>query len=283
MEPTKNAITVIIDDDDEEEGSSIMVEHSTVDSEEDNDIVDRIHAHEWLNSDDILLGIAVLTTFIFDASNWVTVIDPGMLATYADSKRKIAYPDSAIAMERRRDTLTRKFEVMAPREKLIVIPIYENDHWSVLFYMNLRRRFYFTDSMGEYHQNRISRIITDFLDDQFMEEKGTTITFVKSRPQKHAYECGQYLFMFIYAFVKNILIAQRDHPPPSSHDFPIIKPLVSDIDLFDQTLTAFIYNNCCEETRPTFIGGFIQKIHAFHPVWERKKRNLPFFFLFCAQ
>lgn len=255
---------LVIDDDSDTSSSSSSRDDRRRSIGEEDDIIDRIYNRDWLTSDDILLGISVITTTIFGVGNWVTVIDPGNLACYIDSKEKTLFPESLLTSNRRRDTIANQFRLVPPQgEKLIIIPIHDDNHWSLIFYMNLSRRFYCMDSMGEYHQRRIAKIMTNFLADSFMEKVGTKITFVESIPQAKGYECGQYIFMFIYAYIKTVLLVQRDSTLTTKKGAVERLVQLEEIDDFDDRLNKFVYERCCEEFRKNFMLKFIQYIHSY--------------------
>jgi hypothetical protein len=147
---------------------------------------------------------------------------------------------------------------------ITVVPIHTEDHWSLLLYFNEHRTFYGFDSLGAYHRDYMKDFMRTLCDDGILTDTDhTSIVWVPSRRQSMLYECGQYVFMFLYSFLKQVLLVLESRPPlPLGSQRRRHKScLVLDTKRFDHDLRQYVAERCCEQYRMRFIASLIVWIH----------------------
>ncbi len=200
----------------------------TMEEEEEDDVIDRIRAKQKLNASHIVYVIELLIEAYNSAI--ISFVDPAFLTLYMTSKDPKPCAD-----------MMRYFK--GDREKPItIIPVHDDDHWSLLIYVTRYNTFYYFDSLEEHHGDYVSQIIRKMAhDDIITEVRQTHLITMKSECQVHLYECGQYLFMFIYAF--------------------FIEYNNSCATPFDQRLQGYVLQSCRELHRQSFLRLLMAWIH----------------------
>ena len=200
------------------------------DSDNDDDIIDRIRTKQKLNASHIM---DVLDLFIRAYSTSISLLDPGFVTLYMGEGEGVT---------KQRDTMMRYFS--GDKQRVVtIIPVHHMDHWSLVIHVTLYNTFYYFDSMGEYHNEYIMCMMSKFVSDGIINNLATTrITTIVSECQSHSYECGQYLFMFVYAFLVQ---------------YNVVKGILD----FDERLQVYVSESCREYHRQSFIRLVIAWIH----------------------
>ena len=157
---------------------------------------------------------------------------------------------------------------------ITVIPIHDDDHWSLLVYLNAYRAFYTFDSYDAYHHNYVIRFIDKLgTDDILVSLRDETIVAIPCPRQRYLYECGQYVFMFVYSFFTVWLdavetravvpvegtVRQQTRRVRKNRNCPV------DLPPFNEQLQSMILEKCKEKCRGVFITALNELIH------ERRK------------
>jgi len=125
----------------------------------------------------------------------VEVVDSGFLCRVIDSEQ---VTDHSLDVMRNylRDS------------KLLLLPIFASEHWSLLAYLGEEKTWYHCDSMGEMHSERVNFILARLhllgifngLDEE--QKRVSFHTLLKNQEGRD--ECGTYLVMYAMAFIYNI-------------------------------------------------------------------------------
>lgn len=195
------------------------------------DVIDSIRARQKLNASQVTYVIEML---ISASGIDISLLDPGFIPIYMRSNEM-----------KPRNTMARYF--IGDRQRSItVIPIHNNDHWSLLVYVSRLNVFYHFDSLDEYHDEYIVSIIKKMVADQIITATtDTQLVSIENEGQVSNYECGQYLFMFLYAFFTRYSTAHANTNRES---------LTCD-------LQAYVRESCREAHRQKFMLLVIHWIH----------------------
>lgn len=198
------------------------------------DVIDTIRAKQKLNASQVTY---VLELLVGACGVNVALIDPGFIPIYMRSNET-----------KPRTTMARYFTGDRQRP-ITVIPIHDNDHWSLLLYVSRFCTFYYFDSLDEYHEAYVTRVITKMVTDGIIvDTTQTQLVSIESEGQRSTYECGQYLFMFLYAFFTQYKAYGVSHTE-------------MDRSLFTGGLQSYVRESCCELHRQKFIRLVIAWIH----------------------
>lgn len=197
--------------------------------ESEDDVIDRIWSKQKLNASHI-----VQVTELLIRKRHVSLVDPGFLSLYMTSDS----PSKHV-------TTMKHFFRGDKQKPVVVLPINDSDHWSLLIYFARYTTFYYFDSLDEYHNDYIEKILSKFVSDSIIVDIATTkLTTITSECQSFNYECGQYVFMFIYAFLIQL---DKDVQP-------------YDREAYVYSLQSYVTESCRETHRQTFIRRIIDWI-----------------------
>ena len=200
--------------------------------EEEDDVIDRLRSKQKLTASHI---VHVIELFIQSRSDTVALVDPGFLALYM----KRPTPHKHI------NTMIRVFSGERHRP-IVLIPLHSDGHWSLLVYFARYTTFFYLDSLEEYHNAYVTRVLAKLVEDNvIIDVAATKMTTIKSEIQAFSYECGQYVFMFLHAF---LLSHEADTLP-------------YDRDGFVNILQGCVRERCREQHRQAFIQRIVHWIH----------------------
>lgn len=129
----------------------------------------------------------------------VDVVDPGFLTRLVDEEQLHQH-----TQQHNIETMKRYFS----ETRLLLLPVFAMEHWSLLVYLKELRTWYYCDSMGEMHVERINYIMArlhslGIYDGLHNEEKRISFHPILKR-QGGQVECGFYVTMYAMAFIFNI-------------------------------------------------------------------------------
>lgn len=198
---------------------------------DETDVVDQLRAKQKLSASNIVFVVELFTR----TRETLALIDPGFLALYLAST----------AASKHITTMTRFFSGDRQRP-VILLPLHNDGHWSLLIYVARYTTFFYFDSLDEYHDSFAVRVLTKFVEDGVLTNASEIkMMTIRSDTQAHSYECGQYVFMFLHAF----LVSQSAEKPPFDRDG------------FVNILQTCVRERCREQHRQVFIQRVIQWIH----------------------
>lgn len=204
--------------------------------ETEDDVIDRIWSKQKLNASHIVQVIELLIR-----DRHISLIDPGFLSLYMKTN------DS----QSKHVTTMRHFFRGDKQKPVVIMPIHHSEHWSLLIYFARYTTFYYFDSLDEYHNDYVENILSKFVTDSVIKDVATTkLTTIKSETQSFNYECGQYVFMFLYAFLFQL---DKDTQP-------------YDREAYVSLLQEYVIQSCRETHRQIFIRRIID--------WILKEREL---------
>lgn len=203
---------------------------NNIEEDDENDVIDRIRAKQKLTASHIVYVVELLIK-AYGAT--VSLIDPGFIAFYMNADATNTKPCADMM----------RFFKGDRQRPVTIMPIHDNNHWSLIIYVARYNTFYYFDSLEEYHNGYITRIMRKMVKDMIITDLWTTqITTIGSDTQAHSYECGQYLFMFIYSF-----FVQYNQQPSAVP--------------FTERLQSYVGESCRENHRQSFIRLVIAWIH----------------------
>lgn len=202
-----------------------------------NDVVDSIRTRQRLNATQIT---DVLHLFVSHSTIGLALIDPALIALYMQEDQQ----QQQGGVGKQTAILTRYFGG-DKQQPVTLIPIHDSDHWSLLIYVARYTTFYYFDSLEEYHREHVIALMRKMMNDGVIANIGSTrVTTLMSESQVNSYECGQYLFMFVYAFLAQYKLAQQ-----------------LDAQSFGDQLQLYVAESCRESHRQKFIRLIIDWIH----------------------
>jgi hypothetical protein len=78
---------------------------------------------------------------------------------------------------------------------IILFPIHDSDHWSLLSYCVATRTWFYTDSYRNYHKSIVARLVVKI--SEVIPNVGTMVMDVNTyHDQVGKWECGQYMVIF---------------------------------------------------------------------------------------
>lgn len=229
------------------------------------DIIDVLYARRKLNDCHILEVVHMLADEMFpempNPRQCIAHIDSCFTATYANPP-PANNNNSAV----RRRTVGHMATYFAPESEaaVTVIPIHDADHWSLMIYFNEQGVFYCFDSLGDYHREYKLSLLRRLCNDNILVRlRETRVVWVHSRRQAELFECGQYVFMFLYSFLRQLI------PPPNLQPQRQLtqkqrqyhRKLVDDIVAFEAALSRYVNKHCRPTNRLVFLRGLIAWIH----------------------
>lgn len=243
------------------------------DEEEEEDIVDVLRTTQSLNDKHVLYLINIFIVSMFGNEECIALIDSVFTTLYMKRSRPNSpkrVKESAASIERRRLSMATYFDRSDFNERdnrvvnnirrhksITIMPIHDSNHWSLLVYFNDHRQFYHFDSLSHYHQDYVIDVIHKLVDDKIITQiHENTITIMDCPAQLSDYECGQYVSMYLYAFLKTI---QTENHTTRMRGRPHI--YITDIEGFNQRLQEYVKSRCRECYRSTFIQILIGCIH----------------------
>lgn len=196
------------------------------------DVVDSIRTRQRLNATQIT---DVLHLFVSHNTFGLALVDPALVTLYM--REEVAGKQSAI--------MARYFRG-DKQQPVTLIPVHHDDHWSLLIYVARYTTFYYLDSLSEYHREYVVKLMRKMMTDGVIANiDSTRVTTITSECQENSYECGQYLFMFVYAFLVQYKQAQQQQ----------------DVQSFADQLQVYVAESCRESHRQKFIRLIIAWIH----------------------
>lgn len=237
--------------------------------EEEKDIVDVLRAKQNLNDNHVLYILNLFIDSMFGNEACIAIIDSVFTALYMKKKRTAKETD--VVIERRRRSMAVYFDRsdysvdnrvinnIKRHKSVTVIPIHTNNHWSLLVYFNDHRQFYHFDSFDHCHHDYVIDVIDKLVTDKIIVDvHNTKITVLDSTPQVDSYECGQFVAMFLYAFLKVIQNENNNRPVRRGTKLCIC---IDDIVHFNEVLQEYVSTRCKEANRMNFINILITQIH----------------------
>lgn len=252
------------------------------------ELSDRLRSEVKLNAENIVYIIEVFVNSMFEGCNCISIVDPGFLPLYMKSynsnckkKRKLNHEESEQTIEKRKITMASYFNDtdydtngkvscnFYNHKSITVIPIHDEEHWSLLVYFNDFKTFYHFDSLDPYHSDYVTNVLHKIVTDEIIKDTdNTNVIPVALDRQKYAFECGHYVFMCLYGFLKVVLAMNSNK---SRHKWLsrrntlslVLMPfiVINDIDGFNANLEYYIKEKCCENNRMGFINILIEWIH----------------------
>lgn len=243
----------------EDDGSS-----NGMDEEGGGDIIDVLYARRNLDDCHILMVVQMLADEMFPE-----MPNPRHCIAHVDSCFTALYMDSPVNNDarRRRNTGHMATYFAADSEASVtVMPIHDSDHWSLLIYFNEQGVFYCFDSLGDYHRDYKLRLLRRLCNDHILVRlRETRVVWVHSRRQAELFECGQYVFMFLYSFLRQLIPPPSDEQPvkqrQQQQQRQIRRRLVYDIAQFEKALGHVVHKHCRPDNRLVFLRGLIAWIH----------------------
>lgn len=232
------------------------------------DIVDVLYARRKLDDRHILLVVQMLADEMFPE-----MPNPRLCIAHIDSCFTELYMNPPVNNDvRRRRIINHMATYFAATNSeaaaaVTVIPIHDADHWSLLIYFNEQGVFYCFDSLGNYHREYKLSLLRRLCNDNILVRlRETRVMWVYSRRQDELFECGQYVFMFLYSFLRQLI--PPPSPPLSYGGHPLQQQqqqyrrrLVDNIGQFEHALSRYVSKHCRPTNRLAFLRGLIAWIH----------------------
>ena len=266
----------LIEEEEEEEGEE-GVEEEEVQQQQQNNIkqecLELLSKNERLNAENIIYIMNLLIDNMFP-EKYIVLIDPGFIPLYIKRRINTVNNDSHYVIEKRKDIMRYYFDhhQMNEYHYITVIPIHNNDHWSILIYLNKHRIFYQFDSLSPYHNEYIGLFITSLVRDNIIDAHKTTLRRIKTIQQIADFECGQYIIMYLYSFLKVIMMISNKEMKKYNNNttlfitkqelerllYTIKEDKLRD---FYKLLSKYTIIHCIEEYRNSFLSSLIKWIY----------------------
>jgi len=125
----------------------------------------------------------------------VDVVDSGFLSRVVDSD---VVPQHSIEV----------MQKYLSETKLLLLPVFSQEHWSLLVYLKEGKVWYHCDSMGQMHSERVNFILARLhllkIYDGLDQEQRRVSFHPLLKKQEGQDECGTYLTMYAMSFIFNI-------------------------------------------------------------------------------
>ena len=254
------------EDESEEDGSDSS--SNGMDQEGGGDIIDVLYVKRNLNDCHILMVVQMLADELFPE-----MPNPRQCIAHIDSLFTSAYMDPPVnndALRRRHVQQMATYFAPESEAAVTVIPIHDENHWSLMIYFNEQGVFYCFDSLDDYHKQRKLALLRRLCNDQILVRlQETRVVWVHSRRQSELFECGQYVFMFLYSFLRLLtppphlqqLLQQQQRQNSGQSGPGYMRTLVNDINAFEAALAKYVRTHCRPDKRLVFLRGLIAWIH----------------------
>jgi len=101
--------------------------------------------------------------------------------------------------------LQRQFDVASEKDLLVILPLHHDGHWSLLATRHAWLQWYHSDSIRDYHRDRVVKVLECLHRLCIHREKGSRIFFYDNMPeQPPSYKCGHYLLFYAFVFVRTL-------------------------------------------------------------------------------
>ena len=169
-----------------------------------NEIRNQLYKRERWNADTIMNILHLLIEKEPSLEKTlVDVVDSGFLCRVADSEH---VPQHSVEVMRKylRET------------KLLLLPVFAQEHWSLLVYLGEGKTWYHCDSLGQMHSERVSFILArlhllGIYDGLDQEQRRVSFHPLLKKQEGHD-ECGTYLAMYAMSFISNIRLFEGKVP-----------------------------------------------------------------------
>lgn len=171
----------------------------------------RLRENRWLKDEGINQLVPLLVRFRH-TETFVAFITSWLVVLLRDERRA-----------NRRAVYERSFRRPAPECLLILIPIFDSDHWSLLVRCYATRQWLHFDSIYGYHQRYVKSLIAHHFDPLYARAEPDEAPFVFvdfpfASQQHNSWECGLFLLMnaymaISYAYEVAITAPRHTRPP----------------------------------------------------------------------
>lgn len=152
------------------------------------------HDQKW--SSDILIDLLLLHGLKSSGNieeEEVQWIDPSFFSMVVTGSEKHRHYKKNFTI------LRDKFQKNPPNT--LLIPIYNNMHWSLLVYRHQSASWYFCDSLFPYHNEHAKTVLLNLCKRGIIIDKNYTVVFYdKLQHQHYDFECGLYVLMYALIF-----------------------------------------------------------------------------------
>ena len=263
-----------------------------------NDIVDIMRTKRWFGTSHVMYLIEFIQNELLRDVSGVMSIDSNFLSLYLStpgikSLIKNKKPDQERStIERRRNSIYSYFsrddydrqgntiKNAKPPRSIVVMPLHDQYHWSLLIYFTDLREFYHFDSLiscdhtgahylaenhhcSHYHENYVANVLARLVADEIIEENnGITLTSITTPAQLHDYECGQYVALYWWVFCRRL---QEENVPKTrayyvNAQLRSIPVIVHDGIGFRDRLQEAVFTLCGDAKRKIFVKNLIDTI-----------------------
>lgn len=210
------------------------------------DTEERLRRRDWLDDEAINMLLALLIGRGEEEEGRVCFVTSLVIQRYYEEKREkhlLAYGE--------------KFRRPSRACRLILMPIWRSDHWSLLVRCYTVRRWLHFDSIPGYHRRHVERLLATRLQPFYAKDESDLPPFALLdfpwAPRQHAgWECGLFLLMNAWLMIH---YAGRAGPLPR----------------LSQHLAQYQQSSICEEKLPLFTRNLLT---LFPPVTRKRKRLL---------
>jgi hypothetical protein len=139
------------------------------------------------------------------ASPEATIIDPVLISILVSKRGSLSQDDGNVEGTRRR------FAEAVSCDRLVLLPLHHNNHWSLLAYRPAWTQWYHCDSVRGYHKARVVEVLACLDHFAIGQSQDARIFFYDDmEEQPRAYECGRYVPFYAFVLLGNHLAHSQD-------------------------------------------------------------------------